>query len=335
MKILVIRFSSMGDVIIATSLFTYLKNVAPGSSVHFLTDAFYAGLFKDDPRLEAVVGAEKKRGLAGCGGLLDVRWDLVIDLQDNKRSREVLTRLPEPANVRVFNKLHRQRLILLCARLNTYDSEDSVARRYCEAAGFEKKSAVTVPAIRVDIDEAESKRVYASLFTAQTACPLIALFPFSAWKNKEWGRECFGEIGRHFAQKGWEVAVMGGPEERRDAVDLQKKIGPRSLALAGRLSLYECACLLRRCSLAFGNDTGLSHLARACGVKAGVVFGATTHHFGFFPFGDPPFKIFQEKLFCRPCHPHGGDLCLRGDRPCLGRIEPATVIQGLEELASS
>jgi len=127
--------------------------------------------------------------------------------------------------------------------------------------------------------------------------PLIAILPFSAWKNKEWSRDSFCTVGRYFLAKGWDVAIFGGPEDRQTAIDMQMKIGQRCKALAGQLSLYECACILKQASLAVGNDTGLSHLARACEVKTGMIFGSTTFHFGFFPFGDPPFKVFQTEYF--------------------------------------
>ena len=105
------------------------------------------------------------------------------------------------------------------------------------------------------------------------------------------------------------------------------------MCLAGELSLYECGCFLTHCSLALGNDTGLSHLARACGVKTGVLFGPTTRHFGFYPYGDPAFRIFEEPLVCRPCHAHGGNICLRMSRRCMRGISYKRVIRELDELS--
>jgi heptosyltransferase II len=322
----------MGDVIIATSLFSYLKHVDPDANIHFLTDANYAGLFKNDPRLEAVIGAEKKSGPSSLGPVFDVHWDMVIDLQNNRRSRRVRKKLGKTAKFGSFMKNHGKRLLLLWPRLNTYAPDDSVAKRYIKAAGFETDDSFNVPPLRIYVDADESKRIYESFLKGTDIRPLIALMPFSAWKNKEWDKDAFCAVGRHFRDKGWDIAILGGPDDRQPALDLQNKIGPRCRALAGQLSLYQCACLLGHCSLALGNDTGLSHLARACGVKTGLIYGSTTSHFGFFPFGDPPFKIFQANIFCRPCHPHGGNFCFLHDRPCLKRIKPESVIGGLEEL---
>jgi heptosyltransferase-2 len=335
MEILVIRFTSMGDVILATTVFSYLKRAYPDCRIHFLTDAGYAELFKDDPRLETVEGVDKTLGIASCRRLFDTRWDRVIDLQNNRRSRFFKKKLTNASLSGTFQKQHRNRMLLLLARLDRYDPGDHVARRYLAAAGgIEKDQSTPIPPLRIIVSDNESKRVQATVFSGHVIRPLIALFPFSAWKNKEWMRQNFIVVGRYFLTKGWNVAVLGGPEDERGAIDMQREIGSRCKALAGSLSLYECACLLKGSSLALGNDTGLSHLARACGVKTGMIFGPTTRQFGFFPFGDPPYKVFQTDCFCRPCHPHGGNICVLRSRPCLRRITPETVIRGLESLHS-
>jgi heptosyltransferase-2 len=332
MKILVIRFTSMGDVILATSLFSFLKKNYPDSHIFFLTDVRYSGIFKDDSRLDSVIGAEKAQEMGDCRELFGMQWDMVIDLQNNKRSFQVKKRLSSAHAPYVFNKRYPKRFLLLTTRLNFYSPDDHVALRYIETAGVEKGTLPVAPPPRVCISETDSKRLLEAVFTDGTAKPLLALIPFSAWKNKEWMREYFIVVGRYFFAKGWRVVVLGGPEEEREALDMKMKIGPDCKSLAGRLSLYECACILKESSLALGNDTGLSHLSRACGVKAGVIFGSTTWQFGFFPFGDPPYKVFQTDFFCRPCHPHGGNICFMGNRPCLRRITPESVIAGLEDL---
>ena len=160
----------------------------------------------------------------------------------------------------------------------------------------------------------------------------IALFPFSAWKNKEWPAEFFTFVGRYFAVKGWDVLVAGGPSDIAAADRMKNAVGERCVSTAGKLSLGETACLISQCNLALGNDTGLSHMARACGVKTGIIFGPTTRHFGFFPVGNPPFRVFEAAQFCRPCQAHGGNVCYLGTRMCLRKIRPEAVVAGLEEL---
>ena len=326
----------MGDVILVTSLFSYLKQRYPEGKIFFLTDALYAGLFKDDTRIFQVAGLEKNAPGSLPESLSGVVWDQIIDVQNNARSAAIRKRLAPCRVTGVLKKRHADRFFLLFGRVNRYPAGDHVALRYIRAASVgDSAFARRAPPVALPLREEESMAVYRSFFSNGVVRPTIALAPFSAWKNKEWPVEYFLTVGRYFQVKGWNVALLGGPEDAPGAEKLKTLIGGRCVSLAGRLSLYESACFLSACALALGNDSGLSHLARACGVKTGVIFGSTTFHFGFFPFGSPPYKVFQANIGCRPCHPHGGNFCWLATRPCLNRISPETVIKGLEQLRTS
>lgn len=332
MKILVLRLSSMGDVILASPLFTFLRERRPGSFVTFVTDNAYAPLFGDDTRLSAAVGIGQSDA-ALPASITAQEWDQVIDLQNNGRSRALLGQVRTKSGPRVFDKQHAERFLLLVFRMDFYDPSRHAAARYIETAGGDPhKEGIPAPALR--LKEESCRRVRRERFGPDTR-PCLALFPFSAWKNKEWPADRFECVGRHFIDKGWNAAIIGGPRDAPAAEAMCSRIGGRCVSLAGALTLYECGCLLKSFSLALGNDTGLSHLARACGVKTGVIYGPTTRQLGFYPFGKPLFKIFEERLFCRPCHAHGGNVCVRLSRPCMKKIDAAHVICGLEELAGA
>jgi ADP-heptose:LPS heptosyltransferase len=328
MNILVIRLSSMGDVILATPLFSWLRERYPGSEVTFVTQPLYAPLLDNDPRLYRIFALQHSdRSLPE--EVLTKKWDLVVDLQNNRQSQDLVSSLASARTIVRFNKRHWNRFALLAFRMNFFADPVGIAARYiaCVPGG---SSVVSVPPLRLYFpDEACAK----ARKTFDNRCnPSIAFFPFSAWKNKEWPQSGFINVGRHFLTKGWNVVILGGPEDRVRAEALREQIGQGCISLAGRLTLPECGALLSRFSLALGNDTGLTHLARAAGVKAGVLFGPTTRHFGFYPYGDPHYTVFETPLCCRPCHAHGGTICLRLTHRCLHSITPGTVIVGLEAL---
>ncbi|MBN2036959.1 MAG: glycosyltransferase family 9 protein [Chitinispirillaceae bacterium] len=333
MNILVIRFSSMGDVILATPLFTELKNRYSGAALTFVTTEKYAPLFHDDGRLRETVVADKT--MNELPPYLNSRnWDLVVDLQNNRQSRSMVKRLGERA-IRTgrFDKLHAKRFALLFLRIDTYDSAPGVAQRYIHAGlGSLPESDPPSPQLHFAPEACLKAKTAFEEQTDGIERPSLALFPFSAWKNKQWPWNNYIEVGRYFLAKGWNVALFGGPEDAANANELRERIGARCVSHAGTHSLYQIGCLLTHFSLALGNDTGLMHLARACGVKAGIIFGPTTRHFGFFPYGKPSFALFQERLFCRPCHAHGGNVCFRGDHRCMRGIYFKRVIEGMEEL---
>jgi heptosyltransferase-2 len=332
MKILVLRLSSMGDCVLATALFSYLKRRYENAAVTFVTGSAYAPLFSDDPRLAAVTGIASNASTLPAD-VTGQEWDLVADLQNSRRSRALLhgVRSKQPAGR--FDKKHCARFLLIAFRIDCYDPSLHVAARYLQAAGGDPHSEEVPPPLLFFSDE--GRRRAATALNARFGAgkrPMLALFPFSAWKNKEWPAAYFETIGRHFLEKGWNVALMGGPQDGARAEALRARTGARCVSLAGTLSLYESGCMLTGFDLALGNDTGLTHLARACGVKTGILYGPTTRHFGFSPYGGPLSRVFEERLFCRPCHAHGGNVCWRRGRRCLRRIGPETVINGLEKL---
>jgi heptosyltransferase II len=334
MNILVIRFSSMGDVVLVTAFFEYLIKEHPESRIYLLTDSRYAGLFKDDDRLSGVVGCQKPYCAEDLHAKLPPSFDRIIDLQNNRHSSSICRLYPECGYTGRFKKMHMQRLLLLLTRIDTYGVVGNVACRYVQSDGKILDDKFAPPDLRVMLDPLKCDEVYGNLFGENSSRRTLALVPFSAWRNKEWPWQYYMLVGRYFHAKGWNVAVLGGPEDKVAAESLAKKTGERCVPAAGGINLYQTACLLARCSLALGNDTGLSHLARACGVRTGVVFGSTTRHFGFYPYGLPQYRIFESSQFCRPCHPHGGNLCIFKYRPCLKKVRPEAVMKGLDELLS-
>ena len=231
--------------------------------------------------------------------------------------------------VGTFGKMHWERFLLLALRYNRFSPQDHVIARYARAAGC---SGAAYPPATMFVDKKTCDSMGRFIPGNTVVRPVMALFPFSSWKNKEWPLHHYGFVGRYCTVKGWHVIIFGGPQDADAAEELRACVGEHCSSVAGKLSLYESACLINRCNLALGNDTGLSHLARACGVKTGIVYGATTWHFGFFPYKGLPFKVFESSLACRPCHAHGGNFCMRGSRKCLTKIRPETVIAGLMEL---
>jgi ADP-heptose:LPS heptosyltransferase len=255
MNFLVIRLSSMGDVILATSVFSYLQSAFPGSKTWFVTDKKYSEFFTRDPRLSRVIGVEKSREAEQAGELSGVEWDRIIDLQNSPRSkmirRDLLSR--EPAGI--FDKLHWNRFLLLALRRNNYSPQDHVIARYARAAG---NKGPAYPPATLFIDRKTSGNSVDRFIPGNSMVrPMMALFPFSSWKNKEWSIPKFAFVGRYFTVKGWYVVIFGGPQDAGAAEDLRSRIGDHCVSVAGKLSLYECACLIDRCNLALGVDTGL------------------------------------------------------------------------------
>jgi ADP-heptose:LPS heptosyltransferase len=182
--------------------------------------------------------------------MLQKSWDLVIDLQNNRRSKRLLPLIKKKKKVGTFRKPYLKRVLRLIARIGKYSEEDMVVARYLAAAG-----------IGYDVSRPQSCRLFfkssvmpehirEQIYTGDIIRPIIALIPFAAWKNKEWPQERFVNVGKYFLVKGWDVCIMGGAQEMQKAEEMARQTGHRCFSLAGKLSLYECGCFLKKCSLA-------------------------------------------------------------------------------------
>lgn len=333
MNILIIRLSSMGDVVLCTSVFSFLKTSFPNANLWFVTGNEYAELFLQDNRLFKVLSYCKIHPQDLQKDLQAVSFDHIIDLQNSSKSHLLIEGLKTVNPVRSFDKLHTQRFMLLFLRLHLYNTCDTVLARYIKAASItDSNSQISIPDASLCIARDSCCKKAEALSPQTVVRPRLALFPFSAWRNKEWPRNYFAVVGKYFSVKGWNVILFGGPQDKTDAQTLKNHIGEQCISAAGELSLADTACLISQCNLALGNDSGLSHMARACRVKTGFIYGSTTRDFGFFPEGSVPFKVFEKQVICRPCHAHGGNICIRAQRYCLKKIEPEEVIAGLLEL---
>ncbi len=380
MNLLIIRLSSMGDVILVSSVLSWINQHYPYIKLYLITSKSYQPLFKDDPRINEIFAIEKGAEHTLKARSENLKWDCIVDLQNSRRSkwicRQYFPRVPRSA----FDKMHPARMLLILTRINIYKKRRTVAARYIEAA--EKASALikkdtatarcenalgsgaglsnrisgyngieqtklfkenssseesminggksNIPDLKLFFEFAPHKMLN---IVEQSDRPFLALFPFAAWRNKQWPLENYAAVGRYYTDKGWKIILFGGKEERKCSTILCEQIGTHCIDLTGRTTLYEAGWMLGKVSLCLGGDTGLSHLARACSVPGGVIFGATTHHLGFFPYGRTPYIVFQTNLSCRPCHAHGGNFCWRGaKRSCLNAISVKRVIEGLNSL---
>ena len=334
MNILIIRFSSMGDVILATSVFSYLKSEYPDSRIWFITGKIYSDLFSLDNRIYRVISYEKGKEKNIIEELKNVTFDKIIDLQNSPKSLFIRKHLFSSQSPLVFKKLYFKRLLLLLTRINLYKKENNIVARYIKTVDSKINCKTFLPPPKIIIDNTINIiNINSNILSGSFVRPIIALFPFSAWKNKKWPASYFKVVGKYFALKGWNIIIAGGPQDIEESEKLKKSIGNQCFSIAGLCNLKETAYIISKCNLALGNDTGFSHLARACGVKTGIIYGSTTYHWGFYPYGKPSYRIFEKNLFCRPCHPHGGNFCFLFNRICLKRIYPEDVIKGLLELS--
>lgn len=158
--------------------------------------------------------------------------------------------------------------------------------------------------------------------------PYLCLMPGSTWPSKAWPRAHFLDLARTARAAGMEVVVLGVPDEA-EACAFVAQAG--AINLCGRTSLQEAAAWLRGARAAAGNDSGLSHLAAACGTPTLALYGATDPG-GSTPWGPRSRALRREGLDCSPCFKPD---CFVDGHPCLAGLAPAAAWRELQDLMSA
>jgi heptosyltransferase-2 len=336
-KILVLRLSHLGDVLLTIPLLKALDKTFPRAEIRFLTHAEYLPLFSIVPAVDRAIGlspqdlrSNRKESITRINR--SGPYQLLLDLHNVPATRKLRRSIcAEQVLVSAKHTLERWLLILL--------KKDLLPRQWEVAEGhlsLLQKLDAKVDAIdyHLEVDESAGKKL-AGEHNISLSPPPIALAPFATRKTREWPSEYYAELAR-LAHSRWKAAILviGSPaeKERGDVlIEEMHRYGVDAINLASKLSLAELPHLLSQCSALVGGDTGLVHLAGACGTPTLAIFGPTTTRLGFAPLGDNSIAVGCE-LPCRPCSRHGGELCPLGTLECMEKLKPQEVCQLLSDL---
>jgi len=345
-RILFVRFSSLGDVILTEPAVRAVRAAFPGFDIHYLTKTHYAEIVEWFPSRPRVLPYDSSTGLRGLLELLlEMRktgYDCLIDLHDSTRSliaRAVL----RAREKRIVRKESLRRFLLARFGIGEKRSWKSVLERYFEC--LPPRATVPVPS-RPVVEPGESASMEAdSLLSAiygrekgpgtKGTAGFVALAPGARWATKMWPGGRFAELGRRLTEEtGARIVVLGGSEDRTLCSAVAGEIGEPAIDLSGRTSLPVAAAVLSRASLLVSNDTALMHLAVAVSTPVVAIFGPTSRELGFYP--DPELStVIEVDLPCRPCTTKGAETCPLGTHDCMMRITVKQVFEGSLELLQS
>jgi len=332
-KILVIRFSAMGDVILTTPFLRVLKKEYPDAEVDFIVKPKYSSLVEKNPNISSVLHLPVKL-LDFVKFLFKVRrnkYDTVFDLQRNFKS-SMLMILSGAKKKRKYRTRRFQRFILVKFNKDIYSDNKAVPLRFLDILdNGSTKDDGKGPELYIS---SESKRsVDRLLRDAGIIYPfnVIALAPGAGRATKRWHIRGFASTGRYFSRLGYDIVVIGGEQDKEVCREVSDLMGESSVNLCGRTSLSETAAFMSICRLLISNDTGVMHMATALNTPVVAIFGPTTEQLGFFPFRGIS-HVVQIPLQCRPCSFHGTEKCPEKHFKCMNDITADMVIEAAENL---
>ncbi|HEU4366444.1 MAG TPA: glycosyltransferase family 9 protein [Candidatus Krumholzibacteria bacterium] len=317
MKLLFIRFSSLGDCVLLCPLLAHAKR-AGADEVVVLTKRAYAELFAAADGVDRVVAIDPGTSLAALSRLADRFRDsghTIVDAHASWRSRAVACRAGG-ATARI-SKHTRERLGLIVLKRRA--QLPTMLERYAALLAPAGLPAAALRPGGVSIPAA------AAVAAARAVAPrdAIAVAPGSRWSPKRWTG--FGELCESLAARGHFIVLVGDQNDRAVTRPIAAALGDRALDLAGSVTLLETAAHIARCRIFVGNDSGLMHLAEAVGVPVVALFGPTVDAFGYFPSLDGS-RVLERRLSCRPCSRNGATPCPKGTNECLAAIPAESVI---------
>lgn len=328
MRILIIRFSSLGDCVLLCPLADALKR-SGAEEVTVVTKRAYAGLFACAAGIDRVVAFEPRPSVAGLLRLAREWRDrgcVVLDAHNTWRSRLLAARLGG-AHAR-FAKHYASRLGLI------------VFKRRAEVPTMLERYGALAGALGLDVSLTPGGLTLPERARAEAARRLdgeerfIAIAPGARWPSKRWPAERFRTLAVKLARAhGLRVLLLGDANDRDAASGISEALGDGCVDATGRTGIVESAALLERCVGFVGNDSGLMHLAEAVGVPVTALFGPTVRTFGYFPSLERS-KSIERDLPCRPCSRNGAAPCPRGTHDCLEGIPEATVFDAVADMLS-
>jgi heptosyltransferase-2 len=318
-RILVVRYSALGDVVLATSVLDPLRARFPGARIEWVTDPAYVPLLEGLPQL-AAVHALARGGAAGALELRDVlrrRFDLAVDLQNTVRSA-VVVGAAAPRRVTFRRRTRRGALLALAGRDQPL-ARASAVELYAEALaplGIERAGPLHLhlpPGARALAEDA----------LARARRPVVALAPGARWATKRWAPQRFAAVADALAAEGASVVLAGGPSDREALGAVREALAAPVAADLSPLPLAALAAAIARVDLLIACDSGPVHLASALGTPALALFGPTSPLRWGPP---PPGRALSLGLACSPCSNHGSEACPEGHHRCLADLAVPAVL---------
>jgi lipopolysaccharide heptosyltransferase II len=335
-RILILRLSSIGDIVLASPFIRVLRQRFPQAQIDFVVKAQFADLVRSNPHLNTVFTLDTtkgRRGLAQLKSTIRTRsYDLIIDIHNNFRTAYL--RRISGASIVTFKKYKLQRFFLIKFGLDFYRSIVPVYQRYIDSvAALQVRDDGLGPEFFVIPDASVRVASVLSSMGLQSDKSTIAMAPGAGFLTKRWPSDYFIEIaGKLIADRGAQIVLLGDKKEADLCTAIAKSVGKAVINAAGRFTLMESAAALAACDLIICNDTGLMHLATALKKPVVAIFGPTTRQLGFFPFGQNSRVVENINLACRPCTHIGRNHCPKKHFKCMKEILPAQVYDAAEEL---
>lgn len=313
-KVLIVRFSSIGDIVLTTPIIRCLKEQLDGDvEIHFITKNKFSGIVESNPNISKVWGIEKKVSEV-FPDLKQQQFHYIIDLHHNLRSRFVkknVEGLPF-----TFKKLNFEKWLITNLKIDRLLNKHIVDRYFDAIAPLSIKN--DHKGLEYYIPENDQLQLDVLPKTHQKG--FIGFVIGGTYTTKQFPLNKVIETSRKISKP---IVLLGGKTESSEGNKIVSMVGNNVYNACGKFNLNQSSSLVQQADKIITNDTGLMHIAAAFKKPILSIWGNTTPKFGMYPYlADNSSKIVELKdLNCRPCSKLGYEKCPKKHFNCMQLID--------------
>lgn len=335
-RIVIIRLSSIGDVLHCTPVVRTLKETMPECHITWIVGQVAADMLRYNPYIdELYIWPREQWEKAMRAGRFREAWqlwqqlrsyfktkqyDIALDIHGLFLSGMVTAASHTPRRIGLSNTRELNHLFM--TETAPPPAGPHVIQRYLSAL---QPLNITTSDYRMTLVVPPSAAEFAdSLLQQHQVSPqdkLVAVNPVTTWSAKNWPPEYFAKVIQELSQHA-KILLCGGPSDRAISEHIVKLAGVPVIDAVGRTSLLEMAALLQRSQVLVVGDTGPLHISIAVGTPSVSIFGATDYR-RYGPL-DPGHTVLTGETTCPPCHK---TVCRTKDLRCLKSTTPETVVR--------
>jgi len=300
-RILLIRFGSLGDVVLTTPAIRAVREAFPDAYIAMLVGERSADIVSENPRLDEVIsfrrdakGFSEMRRVAAT--LKERNFDVSVDMQ--RKFRSSLLAYLSGAELRIG--YHQPGGFLCNVKIPDNENKHAVDRNLALLRPLGIEAGLREPEMFLS----HADQQYASrVFEAQglnSKSPIVGMFPGAGWRHRCWPTERFAAIGDLAAEKYHAgVVIFGGPGEEDIVDNVTGNMSAPAVAIKDRMTLRQLGAMIKNCDLFLSNDTGPMHISVAVGTATIALFGPG-NHIKFQPIGEKH-ALIRKDVPCSPC----------------------------------
>ncbi|MFY0593968.1 glycosyltransferase family 9 protein [Roseivirga sp.] len=327
-KILIIRFSSIGDIVLTTPVIRVIKSQLDDVEVHYCTKKQYHSILEANPYIDKFhFLGEDLNALAKA--LKAEQFDFVVDLHNNLRTRILKSKLGTESQA--FPKLNWEKWLIVNLKVDKLPNIH-IVDRYLEAA---KPLGVKKDLLGLDYFIPEKDEIEDDWLPKTHQKNFVAFAIGGQHETKKLPLDRMIELcdkinkpiillgGKEDAENGAKIEAFfdreGETEENRESLEALGK-NAEIYNACGKFNINQSASIIKKASYVFTHDTGMMHIAAAMNKNIFSIWGNTIPEFGMYPYQTKFTLLENKKLSCRPCSKIGYDKCPKGHFKCMNDI---------------